>query len=201
MPEQIAESLDAGEVAGPFHASVPAQPGPVDSPLDRDKTGVTWLRMPTRLAFPSISQAVGRPRLTGRGAIVALFALFLVASVLSDWTGLGVLTGLGYLVGCTLAPLYVRDRALLQVVVVPPALFLSIVLIIQVLTAQGTGKHGMVLSVVEGTLLTLAATAPWLLAGTAASVGIALRRGLMGPVRQIWGELRGDLRALIGRVA
>jgi hypothetical protein len=32
-------------------------------------------------------------------------------------------------------------------------------------------------------------------------VGIALRRGLMGPVRQIWGELRGDLRALIGRVA
>jgi hypothetical protein len=193
MPEQTTQIPATPDVAGPFRVPaqrVPARPSFVLLDAARRAAG-------RRAPFPSLA---GRPHLTARGAMVAMFGLFFLTSLVSGWLGLGVLTGLGYAAGCVLAPLYVRERAMLQVVVAPPTLFLATVVVVQVLTAQGAGKHGKALSVVEGTALTLAATAPWLLAGTALGVVLAMRRGLPGGVRQFWAELREDARELIGRV-
>jgi hypothetical protein len=44
----------------------------------------------------------------------------------------------------------------------------------------------------EGTLVTLASSAPWLFAGTALTVGIALCRGLPGNIRQLGQDLHGE---------
>jgi hypothetical protein len=125
---------------------------------------------------------------------VAMFGLFLVSDLIADWFGLEVLAGLGFAAGCVLGPYFVRRHALLRVVAAPPAVFLAALVIVQVLTAQGTSRHGKVLSVAEGTLLTLAALAPWLLAGTALSAVVAIPRGLVQCLR----ELRAELREVLG---
>jgi uncharacterized protein DUF6542 len=129
--------------------------------------------------------------MTIRGAFVAMFGIFLFCGLVASWLNLAVLTGLGYAACCVLAPFFVRRHAVLHVVIAPPAIFLATVLVTQVLTAQGTGRHGMVLSVLEGTLLTLAAVAPWLLGGTALGFGGAMTRGLPERIRQLIAELRG----------
>jgi hypothetical protein len=123
----------------------------------------------------------------------AMIGLFLACNLVSGWLGLEVLAGLGYLAGCILAPYFVRRHALLQVVVAPPALFLTALVISQILTAQGTTRHGEVMSVLEGTVLALAALAPWLLGGTALAAVIALPRGLVQCVRDMRSEMRRDL--------
>jgi hypothetical protein len=71
--------------------------------------------------------------------------------------------------------------------------FLAALVLAQVATAQGTGKHGKILSVLEGTALVLAALAPWLLASTAICVGVAVPRGLVQSVRDLKRELRDDI--------
>jgi hypothetical protein len=50
----------------------------------------------------------------------------------------------------------------------------------------------LLLSTTEGTLITLANTAPWLLTGMAVSLVIAFCRGLWQNVRTLGKELRGD---------
>lgn len=123
-----------------------------------------------------------------------MFGMFLVSDLIADWSGLEVLAGLGFAAGCVLGPYFVRRHALLRVVAAPPAVFLAALVIVQVLTAQGTSRHGKVLSVAEGTLLTLAALAPWLLTGTALGVVVAIPRGLVQCLRNLQAELREDLR-------
>jgi Domain of unknown function (DUF6542) len=135
-----------------------------------------------------------RPHVTARGAIVAMFGLFLVSDLIAAWSGLEVIAGLGFVASCLLAPYLVRRHALLRVVAAPPAVFLAALLIEQVLTAQGTSRHGKVLSVFEGTLLTLAALAPWLLAGTALGAVAAIPRGIMECLSELRNDLREDLR-------
>jgi hypothetical protein len=49
--------------------------------------------------------------------------------------------------------------------------------------------------VLEGTFLTLANVAPWLLAGTAICLGIAMVQGLPECVRALRAGLRGEVRA------
>jgi hypothetical protein len=123
-----------------------------------------------------------------------MLGLFLVSELVADWFGLAVIGGLGFVAGCLLGPYFVRRHALLQVVAAPPAVFLVALLLVQALTAQGTSRHGKVMSVAEGTLLTLAALAPWLLAGTALGALVAIPRGLVQRVRDLRAELREDLR-------
>jgi len=123
-----------------------------------------------------------------------MLGLFLVSDLIADWFGREVIAGAGFVAGCLLGPYFVRRHALLRVVAAPPALFLVALGIAQVLTAQGTSRHGKVLSVFEGTLLTLAALAPWLLAGTALGAVAAIPRGLGQCVRELRDELREDLR-------
>ena len=134
-----------------------------------------------------------RSQVTGRGAMVAMFGLFLAANLVSGWLGHEVVAGLAYLAACAAGPYLVRRHALLQVVVAPPAIFLIALVITQMATAQGTGQHGKALSVLEGTVLVLAALAPWLLAGTAICVGVAIPRGLVQCARDLKRELREDI--------
>jgi hypothetical protein len=143
---------------------------------------------------PAPIPSSARSHVTARGAIVAMFGLFLVLDLVAAWSGLEVIAGIGFVASCLLAPFVVRRHGLLQVVAAPPAVFLVALLVVQVLTAQGTSRHGKVLSVFEGTLLTLAALAPWLLAGTALGAVAAIPRGIAQCVRELRNDLREDLR-------
>jgi hypothetical protein len=133
-----------------------------------------------------------RVRVTVRGALVALFALCLTACLIASWRQFDTIAGLAYCAGCLAAPVYVKREAQLRVVIAPPLVFLLAVVLAQALTAQGSSGHGSALSVLEGTFLMLAATAPWLIAGTAAGVGMAMFRGLPDCVREFRDGFRGE---------
>ncbi|HXW43373.1 MAG TPA: DUF6542 domain-containing protein [Streptosporangiaceae bacterium] len=182
----LAEPFPAGEAAGPARTgpgqATPAWRGATAAAADRMNAG--------RGTFPPKDGQPGRAYVTARGAIVAMITLFLACDLVAGWMHVEVITGLGYAGGCLILPSLVRRNALLQVVVAPPAVFLATLLLAQALTAQGSSRHGRLLSVLEGTVLTLAAIAPWLLAGTALAVGSGLRRGLRQSVRDVCTELR-----------
>ncbi len=144
--------------------------------------------------------AMARSYLTTRGALLGLLALNLLVFLLAAWLHVGVLAGIGYLAGAVLAPWYLRREAQLQVTVSVPAIALLAVIMTQALTAQGSSGHGSVISVFEGTFLTLAALAPWLLAGTAACLAIACCRGLPQCVRDLRAALRFEAGTRSGSV-
>ena len=125
--------------------------------------------------------------LTGRGALVVMFALFLVGLAVSGWLHWGILPGLVFVAGSCLAAARTQRADLLAVAVSPPALFL-----LAVVCTKALGSAGSVLSTAEGTLITLANTAPWLLAGTLLSLIVAFSRGVWDNVRTLGKELRGD---------
>jgi hypothetical protein len=54
-------------------------------------------------------------------------------------------------------------------------------------------------SAAEGILVTLATSAPWLFAGTALTIVTALRRGLLGNIRELRQGLRGNPGARVPR--
>ncbi len=141
-----------------------------------------------RLAVPGGSVV----RVTARGALVGMFALCFAGSLLAYLLHLEVLIGIGFCAACVLAPTYAVRSALLEVVTAPPVTFLLAVIIMQGLTAQGDSNHASMLSVLEGTLLTLAAIAPWLFAGTVLCVVIAIRRGLPECLRELRAGVRGE---------
>ena len=126
-------------------------------------------------------------RLTGRGAIMVMLAVFGLGLLGASWLGWPVLAGVCFVLGSAAAVLYVRPGDLLLVTIVPPLLFGVTLVGVKAATATGSA----VLSVVEGTAITMAEAAPWLFAGMALTLVIAWARGLRGCVR----ELRQDLRA------
>ena len=63
-------------------------------------------------------------RMTGRGAVLAMFALFFTGAAIAGLLHLGVLVGFSFLAGCVLAARFARRSALLVVVVSPPLIFL-----------------------------------------------------------------------------
>jgi hypothetical protein len=195
MSEQTAPSLATGVAESYFtaepeteRAHAPGRPGPG---WPRDTAARPRYAGPGEPAFPGNEGEGGRAYVTARGAMIGMLALFLTCDLVAGWIHVEVLIGLGYVGACAITPCLVRRHALLQVVAAPPAVFLAALLVAQALTAQGSSRHGKVLSVLEGTLLTLAAIAPWLLAGTALAVCSGLRKGL----RQCLRELLADLRA------
>jgi hypothetical protein len=130
--------------------------------------------------------------MTARGAVLAMFALFFLGTLAASWLHLGVLTGLSFVAGAALAARYTRRDGLLAVVATPPLIFLIALVGIEVLTSHAdTTKHTLT-SAVEGTILTLAAVAPWLFSGVVAGLIIALFRGLPQCVSDLRTELRGD---------
>jgi len=130
--------------------------------------------------------------LTGRGAVMVMLAVFALGLLGASWTPWPVLAGAFFVIGSAAAVLYVRPGDLLMVTIVPPLLFGIALLGVKAATATGN----VVLSIAEGTAITMAEVAPWLFAGMVLTLVIAWARGLRGRVR----ELRQDLRA-VGRPA
>lgn len=126
-------------------------------------------------------------RLTARGAVLGMAAVFTVGLLAASWLGAIVLAGIFFLVGCALAAWFTRPPDLLIVVLTPPILFSCALIFVEAVTASGS----LFLSVAAGSVVVLASLAPWLAAGLVVTVAIALPRGLL----QCVGDLIRDLRA------
>ena len=124
-------------------------------------------------------------RLTGRGAVLGMLAVFALGLLGAAWLGWGVLAGASFVAGSAAAVLYVRPRDLLMVTIAPPLLFCIALVTVKAVTATGD----VALSTAEGVAVTLAGVAPWLFAGTALSLVIAWSRGLRERVRELQEEL------------
>jgi hypothetical protein len=114
---------------------------------------------------------------------VFLFINLIAAGVHSTW-----LNGFGYAAGCVLAVTYARREALLVVVTTPPALFLAALVTAKLMTTGGN----TVVAAAEGTLLTLAALAPWLFGVTIACLAAATVRGLPRCIQDLRTTLAGQ---------
>ncbi len=110
-------------------------------------------------------------RLTGRGAIAALFVMCLFTQLVADWGNLGTLAAAAFVCGCGAVTFYTRTSGLRAVVVSPPLVFLAGCAIAQIITAPGG------LLAAEQTLVTLGMAAPWLFTATALTVIVAIGRG------------------------
>jgi hypothetical protein len=125
-------------------------------------------------------------RLTGRGAILALVALTFLGLLGSDLVGWGLLSNVTFLAACIAIACYAKPTDLLPVTVCPPlAFFVACVCAKLITSAGGT-------SAAEGILFTLANSAPWLFLGTAVTIVIALRRGLLDNIRELRHGLQGQ---------
>jgi hypothetical protein len=110
-------------------------------------------------------------RLTGRGALAALFALCFGTQLIAAWTGWGTLAGAGFVCGCGAVTYYTRTSGLRAVVVAPPLLFFAGSACAQLLTAPGTFLAA------EGIFVTLGTSTAWLFTGTALTIVVAVGRG------------------------
>jgi hypothetical protein len=110
-------------------------------------------------------------RLTGRGAIAALFVFCFLTQLGADWAGWGTLAGAAFVCGCGAVTYYTRTSGLRAVVVAPPLVFLVGCAGAEVLIQPGTFLAA------EQTLVTLGTSCPWLVTGTALAVVVAIGRG------------------------
>ncbi len=139
----------------------------------RSRTGTpapARIRTPARVAAsrpPRRLEPRGSVRLTGRGAIVALFLLCFL-SMLTGWSALACLA---FVCGCGGVTYYTKFDGLRTVVVCPPLIFLAGCLCAEAVTASGKFAFA------EGVVVTLGTSAPWLFTGTALTIVIALGRG------------------------
>ncbi len=118
-----------------------------------------------------------------------MFSVFFPGTLTAGWLHLTALTGLSFVAGCLLAGLYTRRAHLLIVVTMPPMIFMAALVCAKAVSATGN----TLVSTAEGSLITLSAIAPWLFGGTAATIVIALFRGLPRRIGELRAELRGDL--------
>jgi len=144
-----------------------------------------------------VQQDTLRIRLTGRGAVMGMLAVFALGLLVASWMGWPVLAGASFVIGSAAAVLYVRPGDLLMVTVAPPLLFGVALVVVKAATATGS----VALSVAEGTAITMAEVAPWLFAGMVLTLVIAWARGLPGCVRELRQDLRDAGRPAAGRPA
>jgi hypothetical protein len=170
-PAPPARSPASGRSAVPGRSPAPARP--------RAGAGAAR-RRPGR--------ARNRPRLTGRGAVLVMLVVFLIGDLIGAGLHAAVVAGLGYAAGCALAVTYARREAMLVVVTTPPAAFLLALVSVELMTAGGS----TLLSAAEGTLLTLAGTAPWLLVVTIGYLAVAMTRGLPQCIQDLRAALAGQ---------
>jgi Domain of unknown function (DUF6542) len=138
-----------------------------------------------------------RIRLTGRGAVMAMLAVFALGLLVASLMGWPVLAGASFVIGSVATVLYVRPGDLLMVTIVPPLLFGISLVAVKAATATGS----VALSVAEGTAITMAEVAPWLFAGMALTLAVAWARGLRGCIRELRQDLRAAARPAAGRIA
>jgi len=125
-------------------------------------------------------------RLTGRGAILALLVLTFLGLLVSDLVGWGLLSNVTFVAACIAIACYARPTDLLPVTVCPPLAFFVACVCSKLITSAGG------ISAAEGILFTLATSAPWLFLGTAVTIVIALRRGLLDNIRALRHGLQGQ---------
>jgi hypothetical protein len=132
---------------------------------------MTQTRAPGQKAGTPQPQPQGSIRLTGRGAVVALFAACFFGLLIAAWTGWSDVADVVFVMTCGVVTCYTRAGGLRVVVVSPPLAFFAGSVLAEALTAPDT------FSVAERILVTLGSSAPWLFTGTALTVAIALGRG------------------------
>jgi hypothetical protein len=132
-------------------------------------------------------------------ALARMFVVSLAGCLLAAWLHIALIAGLGFCAGCVLATRYSRRQVQLHVVLSIPAIFLAALVVAELVIPGAGSGHRTMLSVFEGTVLTLAAVAPLLFAGTAIGVGIALFRGLPQCIRELRTEARRHDRAAVRR--
>jgi hypothetical protein len=153
-------------------------------------------RDPGQRPGPRDAEPTGRPagvRLTGRGAVLCLLIVTFFAILASGWIGTGVLADVLFVAACGAMAWYAKPSDLLTVSVSPPLAFFFACVLDKLITSSG----GTV--AVEGTLVTLATSAPWLFAGTALTIAVGLRRGLLGNIRELRRGLQGDPGGKVAR--
>lgn len=126
--------------------------------------------------------------LTGRGAVLVVFALCLLGAYLTEKSHWDPAAGAAYVAACALAAWKVKPGHLLTPVVTSPLLFGIAVAGVKAATATGT----VLTATTEGTLLMLGNSAPWLFGGTVLAFLIACGRGLPRDIRELRAGLRGD---------
>lgn len=125
----------------------------------------TGTQPPSRLQLP------GSIRLTGLGAVVALFAACFFSLLFAAWTGWSAFADVVFVMTCGVVTCYTRVSGLRAVVVCPPLAFFAGTVLAQLITASDT------FSAAAGILVTLGGSALWLFTGAALVVAIALVRG------------------------
>ena len=115
---------------------------------------------------------------------MVVFATCFLGLLVADWARWGELADAVFFMASSLTAYYVRPSGLLPVVVSPPLLFFFACVLEKEATSPG------MLAAFAATRTALAGSAPWLFAGTALTVAIALLRGLRGEVRALVLTLR-----------
>jgi hypothetical protein len=130
---------------------------------------------------PPLLQPSGSIKLTGRGAVIALFAASLLGLLLAAWTGWTAAADAIFVMSCGVVAYYTRAKGLRVVVVCPPLAFLAGSVCAQLITAPDS------FSAAEGILVTLGTSTPWLFIGTALTIAIAFGRGYRPQARMpVW---------------
>jgi hypothetical protein len=151
------------------------------------------LRDPRVAKAPKAPKALAAwARVTARGAALAMFALFLSGDLLAGWLNVSAIVGLSFGAGCLLAAACTQRHDLLLMVTMPPLIFLIAVLCGEVITSPGSTFAAAAGAVAAGTVLTLAAAAPWLFGGALLCLILAIFRGLPQCVRDLGRDLRGQ---------
>ena len=127
-------------------------------------------------------------RLTGRGAVLVIFAWCVLGAYVAETSHWKPAAGVAYVAACVLVAWKVKPGHLLTVVVTPPLLFGIAVAGVKAATATGT----VLTATTEGTLLMLGNSAPWLFGGTVLAFIIVCARGLSRDIRELRAGLRGD---------
>ena len=125
----------------------------------------TGTQGPTRL------QSLRSVKLTGRGAVVVLFAACFFSLLVAAWTGWNTFADVMFVMSCGVVTCYTRVSGLRAVVVCPPLAFFAGSVLAQLITAPDT------FSAATGILITLGSSTLWLFTGTALVAAIALGRG------------------------
>ena len=129
------------------------------------------------------------PRLTVRGAGLAMFSVFFAGTLIAGWLHLPTLAGVSFLAGCIVAGRYTRRADLLVAVTMPPMIFLVALICVKAITSTGS----TLISTAEGCILTLSAVTAWLFGGVAVILVMALFRGLPQTIGEFRTALRGSL--------
>lgn len=149
----------------------------------------TGTAVPTKTTAPAGTPArsgngAAPPQLTGRGAVLGMFAACFLGLLMADWLDWRALAGAVFFTCSGLAAFYVRPGSLLPVAVSPPCAFFLACACEKAITGTGAA------SALDGTVTALADSASWLFAGTALTLAIAIGRGLVPQIRRLVTHLR-----------